>query len=69
MEMFILVLSMWGKTASDEWIYIGNQYVYNTPMTQEQCENIINPSSWSFHGTNEYYKVQLECMPQGSELK
>jgi hypothetical protein len=38
-------------------------------MTQEQCENIINPSSWSFHGTNEYYKVQLDCMPQGSELK
>ena len=37
--MFILVLSMWGKTASDEWLYIGNQYVYNTPMTQEQCEN------------------------------
>lgn len=69
MEMFILVLSMWGKTASDEWLYIGNQYVYNTPMTQEQCENIVNPGSWSNHLTNEYYKVQLDCMPQSSELK
>ena len=69
MEMFILVLSMWGKTASDEWLYIGNQYVYNTPMTQEQCENIANRGSWSHHITNEYYKVELDCMPESSELK
>ena len=31
---FILVISMWGQTATGNWEYIGNQYVYNIPMTQ-----------------------------------
>ncbi len=69
MEVFVLVLSMWGKTASDEWLYIGNQYAYNTPMTQEQCELLIDPYSWSYNLTNEYYRVQFDCMPESSELK
>ena len=68
MELYILILSMWGKTASDEWLYIGNQYVYNTPMTQESCEAFVENKNWSRHETNEYYKVQFDCMPESSEL-
>lgn len=68
MELYVLILSMWGKTASDEWLYIGNQYVYNTPMTQESCEAFIENKDWSRHETNEYYKVQFDCMPESSEL-
>lgn len=69
MELFVLVLSMWGKTAMGNWEYIGNQYVYNTPMTQEQCVNLIDRTQWSHHHTNEYYRVQFDCMPESLEQK
>ena len=69
MEMFILVLSMWGKTAMGEWQYIGNQYAFNTPMLQHQCEELIDRQSWSHNFTNEYYRIQFDCMPESSEIK
>ena len=69
MELYVLILSMWGKTVSDEWLYIGNQYVYNTPMTQEQCEQLIDKKEWSIHITNEYYGIKFDCMPESAELK
>tara|TARA_B100001057_G_scaffold358834_1_gene361003 strand:- start:682 stop:897 length:216 start_codon:yes stop_codon:yes gene_type:complete len=69
MEMFVLVLSMWGKTAMGEWLYIGNQYAYNTPMPQEQCESLISRDAWSHNLTNEFYRIQLDCMPESSEIK
>ena len=67
--MFVLVLSMWGKTAMGNWEYIGNQYAYNVPMPQEQCEELIAPYMWSWNETNEYYRIQLDCMPESSEIK
>ena len=69
MELYVLILSMWGKTASDEWLYIGNQYVFNTPMPKEQCEQLIIDTSWSKHITNEYYGIKFDCMPESAELK
>jgi hypothetical protein len=69
MELYVLILSMWGKTASEEWQYIGNQYIYNTPMAQESCEAFIQNKNWSRHELNEYYRVQFDCMPESSELK
>ena len=69
MELYVLILSMWGKTASDEWLYIGNQYVFNTPMLKEQCEQLIIDTSWSKHIKNEYYGIKFDCMPESSELK
>ena len=69
MELYVLILSMWGKTASDEWLYIGNQYVFNTPMLKEQCEQLIIDTSWSKHIKNEYYGINFDCMPESSELK
>ena len=69
MEMFVLVLSMWGKTAMGEWLYIGNQYAFNTPMPQHECEALIDRQYWSYNLTKEYYRVQFDCMPESSELK
>ena len=69
MELYVLILSMWGKTASDEWLYIGNQYVYNTPMEQEQCLHLIERQQWSYHETNQYYRIQFDCMPESASLK
>jgi len=69
MEMFVLVLSMWGKTVTGEWLYIGNQYAFNTPMPQFQCEEIIHSQAWSHNLTNEYYRIQMDCMPESSEMK
>ena len=69
MELYVLVLSMWGKTELDQWLYIGNQYVYNTPMQKEQCEQLKIDTSWSKHITNEYYRIQFDCMPESAEMK
>lgn len=67
--MFVLVLSMWGKTAIGEWQYIGNQYVFNTPMPKFQCLELTDPYMWSHNISNEYYRVQFDCVPVKSELK
>ena len=69
MELFVLVLSMWGKDAYGQWLYIGNQYAFNTPMTQIECEDLVDRRSWSFNETNEYYRIQWDCMPEGSEIE
>ena len=69
MELFVLVLSMWGKTAMGNWEYIGNQYAFNTPMTQMECEGLIDKQSWSYNETNEYYRIQFDCMPESSEIQ
>ena len=69
MELFVLVLSMWGKTAMGNWEYIGNQYAFNTPMTQMECEELIHRQSWSHNETNEYYRIQFDCMPESSEIQ
>ena len=59
--MFVLVISMWGQTADNEWKYIGNQYVLNEEFTKAQCEQIIEDKSWSRHEENEWYRIQLDC--------
>ncbi len=69
MELYVLVLSMWGKTALGEWLFIGNQYAFNTPMPQFQCEELIDRQSWSRNETNEYYRIQFDCMPESSEIQ
>ena len=70
MELYVLILSMWGLTAQGEWTYIGNQYVFNTPMPKEQCEELIDKdNAWSIHITNEYYGIKFDCMPESAENK
>ena len=41
MEVFLLVISMWGNDGKD-WVFIGNQYINNNLMTLEQCEAIAS---------------------------
>ena len=64
MEVFLLVISMWGLTEQGEWTYIGNQNILNQEFTLEQCQKLIDPDNWSVHHDNEYYDIQLECFPK-----
>jgi len=57
-DLFVLVISMWGFTG-EEWVYIGNQIVLNTPMTEEVC--LLLSKDWSWHETNEFYRFSVEC--------
>lgn len=59
-KLFVIVISMWGNDGS-EWVYMGNQYVYNLPMTLEQCELITNKADWDKYETNQYYMIQMDC--------
>ena len=61
MKLFVLVLSIWGQTESGDWVYIGNQYVQNDPIPLEHCEYLADLDNWSWHETNEYYTIQLDC--------
>ena len=36
-DLVVLVVSLWGQTASGEWQYIGNQYVQQQPMPLTEC--------------------------------
>ena len=37
--LYVLIISLWGFTGV-EWVYVGNQIVYNEPMTKQECEKI-----------------------------
>ena len=63
MKEFVMILSMWGQNVTGTWEYIGNQYVYNTPMTQEVCEKKISRKNWSVHQDNGYYSCLLYTSP------
>mgnify|MGYP005680358379 CR=1 FL=1 len=66
-DVVILVISMWGKTVSGDWVYMGNQYVNQTPMTLTECSELIDPTNWNKFEENEYYKIQLACYHAGSK--
>jgi len=59
MENFVLLLSMWGNDGTD-WVYMGNQYAYNQPMTKIECTEIAE--DWTRWETNEYYRLSIECV-------
>ena len=40
-DLVVLVVSLWGQTASGEWQYIGNQYVQQQPMPLTECSEFI----------------------------
>tara|TARA_B100001287_G_C22241119_1_gene325995 strand:- start:282 stop:491 length:210 start_codon:yes stop_codon:yes gene_type:complete len=62
MAMFVLVFSLWGFNG-DNWVYIGNQYIYNEPMPIDICMFIAHQSNWSKYETNENYRLSVECKP------
>ena len=53
-DVVILVITIWGKTVSGEWVYMGNQYVNQTPMSLAECSELIAPTNWNKFEENEY---------------
>ena len=66
---FLMVISMWGQTATGDWQYIGNQWIDNTLMTQEVCEEKIKEKNWSIVQKNRYYGLQFNCFHVSEEIK
>ena len=66
-DLVVLVVSLWGQTASGEWKYIGNQYVQQQPMTLTQCSELIATKNWKKFEDNPYYKIELACYHAGEK--
>tara|TARA_Y100001951_G_scaffold53690_1_gene42575 strand:+ start:138 stop:326 length:189 start_codon:yes stop_codon:yes gene_type:complete len=58
-KTFILVISLWGYDGT-EWKYVGNQMVYQIPMSKEYCQ--MRKDNWIKFENNEYYRLSLECI-------
>jgi|9_EtaG_2_1085328.scaffolds.fasta_scaffold73139_3 hypothetical protein len=61
--LYILVISMWGHTGTN-WEYIGNQIALQQPMTQSQCEYLIDKDMWETSYDNKYYQLRAHCFPE-----
>ena len=57
-KLFVIVLSLWGFDGS-EWVYVGNQVVYQEPMSYDEC--IEAKDKWIKFEQNEYYRLSIEC--------
>lgn len=64
-DLVVLVISMWGQQASGEWVYMGNQYVHQEPMTVQECQNLVTPEKWAQFQQNPYYRIELACYEAG----
>ena len=63
MKEFILVISMWGADTAGHDHYIG-QLALQQPMTQKQCEYMIDEKMWKSSYENEYYHMKGYCFPK-----
>ena len=66
-DMVVLVVSLWGMTAEGKWVYMGNQYVQQQPMTLTECSEFIAKYNWAKFEKNPYYKIQLACYHTGDK--
>jgi hypothetical protein len=66
-DLVVLVVSLWGQTASGEWTYIGNQYVQQQPMPLTECSELIAAKNWAKFEDNPYYKIELACYYAGEK--
>lgn len=57
--LYVLVISIWGLTAEGDWLYVGDQLVYNENMKKEECLKMLK--NWTAFDDNEYYSFSLEC--------
>jgi len=60
--LYVLVITMWGNTGT-EWQYIGNQVTLQQPMTEQQCEYLIDEKMWVATYNNQYYRMMAHCFP------
>ena len=51
-SLYVLIISLWGFTGA-EWVYVGNQIVYQEPMTKQECE--VMADNWSKYELNEFW--------------
>tara|TARA_R100001015_G_C4634562_1_gene201299 strand:- start:3593 stop:3805 length:213 start_codon:yes stop_codon:yes gene_type:complete len=66
MNLFVLVISLWGFTGT-EWQYVGNQIVYQEPMSKEQCEEMTK--HFAKYEYNEFYRMSLQCVSADDDKK
>ena len=66
MKTFVLVFSMWGFDGL-EWQYMGNQYVYDAPMTAQECNFIASQDNWTKFEGNPFYRISVECLPSAAK--
>ncbi len=63
MKEWVMVISMWGMDAAGHDHYIG-QLALQQPMTQKQCEYMIDEKMWKSSYENEYYHMKGHCYPK-----
>jgi len=59
MKVFLLVVSVWGFTAEEEWVYVGNNVVLDVLMTQKECDSMAK--NWVWRERNKNYKLITSC--------
>ncbi len=62
MKEWIMVISMWGNDGSMNH-YIG-QLALQEPMTEKQCEYMLQDNKWAASYKNDYYSMQVHCYPK-----
>ena len=59
MKSFLLVVSIWGFTAENEWVYVGNNIVLDMLMPIEKCDAMTR--NWIWRQSNENYRLVVHC--------
>tara|TARA_B100000683_G_scaffold276010_1_gene328551 strand:+ start:374 stop:592 length:219 start_codon:yes stop_codon:yes gene_type:complete len=62
MKEFILVITMWGNDGAGTDHYIG-QIALQQPMSQAQCQYMIDDKMWNHSYENNYYHMKGQCFP------
>jgi len=60
-KVFVLVISLWGLTAEQVWVYTGNQLVLNKKFYElEKCEEFGR--SFIKYDFNQFYTMKVQCV-------
>ena len=62
MKEWIMVISMWGSDGVTDH-YIG-QLALQEPMTEKQCEYMLQDNKWAASYKNDYCSMQVHCYPK-----
>jgi len=62
MKEWIMVISMWGSDGVTDH-YIG-QLALQEPMTEKQCEYMLQDDKWAASYKNDHYSMQVHCYPK-----
>jgi hypothetical protein len=59
MKSFLLIISIWGFTEENRWVYVGNQIVLDVLMNKEECMKLGD--EWVWRQNNENYRLVVTC--------